>query len=256
MRRLLFLIVAFAATLAAASFKLYLRDGGYQLVREYKVQGDTLSFYSVERSDWEDIPVALVDLKKTEGERAERAAVIGKEAREATEEDAAARQREADIRRIPVDPGVYRLENGDLRIFREAESVVHSEKGRNSLKRLAPLPVFTNRSTLEIDGEHSPNVIRNEDRPEFYLQLAAFESFGIFEATPRKGVRVIENIGVQQLTTDIEEKRKSVPIFQKELSDNGLFKIWPQNPLPKGEYVVMEYTEGKMNQRVWDFSIE
>lgn len=256
LRRLLFLFTALALTLAAANFKLYMKDGDFHLVREYKVEGDTIRFYSIDRSEWEEMPASLVDLKKTEGERSARQATLDKQASDAAAEDEAARELRAEIRKIPVDPGVYRIENGELRIFKEPESIVHNEKGMNTLKKLAPLPVFSNKATLEIKGEHSENVIRDEERPEFYLQLAAFEPFAICEANPQKGVRVIEKIAVDQLTKEMTEERNCVQIFQKQLSENGLFKIWPQETLPKGDYVVMEYTEGKMNQRVWDFRVE
>ena len=46
-----------AATAFAANVKLYLKDGGYHVVREYQVQTDRVHFYSVERSQWEDIPL-------------------------------------------------------------------------------------------------------------------------------------------------------------------------------------------------------
>ena len=59
MRRLAVLFLTLAAPILAANLKLYLKDGGYQLVREYTVEGDKLRYYSVERSDWEEMPVAL-----------------------------------------------------------------------------------------------------------------------------------------------------------------------------------------------------
>ena len=52
------------------------------------------------------------------------------------------------------------------------------------------------------------------------------------------------------------EERSIIPVFTKQLSDNGLYKIWPQDPLPQGDYAVIEYTEGKINAQVWDFRIE
>ena len=48
-RFLFVLVLAFAAW--GANVKLYLKDGGYQLVREYQVQSDRVRFYSVERSE-------------------------------------------------------------------------------------------------------------------------------------------------------------------------------------------------------------
>jgi hypothetical protein len=254
--RVLCLIAVFAATLAAANFHLFMKDGETQLVREYKVEGDTVRFYSIDRSEWEEVPTDLVDLKKTEADNQARQATITKQVQEQSDEEAAAKAAKAAIRRIPTDPGVYRIENDQLRIFKEIDTVVHSEKGKNTLKKLAPIPIFDGKSTLEIPGEHSENVITGEDRPEFFLQLYSIEPFGIFKATPQKGVRVLENIRVQMITKEIAEERTAVETFQKELSDSGLFRVWPQEPLEKGEYVVMEYTEGKMNQRVWDFRIE
>jgi hypothetical protein len=61
MRKVLFLLAVFVLTLVvpslrAANFRLYLKDGSFHLVREYKVEGDRVNYYSVERSDWEEVP--------------------------------------------------------------------------------------------------------------------------------------------------------------------------------------------------------
>lgn len=255
MRRLLFLSLVFVFTLAAANFKLYLKDGSFQLVREYQVEGDRIRYYSVDRSDWEEIPVALVDLKRTDDETGARKKAIETLQREDEDEKAAEREQRQEILKIPRDPGVYRLEDGQLRVFKAAEASIHNSKGRNVLKVLSPLPLVPGKATLEIPGERSTEVVKDSS-PEFFIQLSEFESFGIVKLTPQKGVRIVERITVVPVTKENMEERDKVEIFSKQLSDNGLYKIWPQESLAPGEYAVAEYTEGKINTQTWDFRIQ
>src|SRR5215469_1229622 len=111
MRRLCFLLAVFSIALSAANFKLYLKDGGYQLVREFQVEGDRVKYYSIERSDWEEIPLALVDLKRTDGETNARKEKLEKDAQALADEAEAAKEQHHEIMQIPRDPGVYSLEN-------------------------------------------------------------------------------------------------------------------------------------------------
>src|SRR3954469_21408480 len=108
--RLLLLLLLTAVTVFAANFKLYLKDGTFHVVREYKLDGDRVRYYSIERSDWEEIPKELVDLSRTEKEFKERQAVIEKEAKVFSEEEKAARDLEKEVMRIPQNPGVYWLD--------------------------------------------------------------------------------------------------------------------------------------------------
>src|ERR1700683_5334759 len=45
--------------------KLMLTDGTFQLVRVYKVEGDRVRYYSIDSSQWEQIPLAMVDWEAT-----------------------------------------------------------------------------------------------------------------------------------------------------------------------------------------------
>jgi hypothetical protein len=245
--------LVFVLTLSAANFKLYLKDGGYQLVREYTVEGDRVKYYSIDRSDWEELPADLVDLKRTQAEEGARRSAHEIEQKLEDEEKAAARETRQEILKIPRDPGTYRLEDGQLRVFQAAEASVHNAKGRNVLR--AMVPVISGKATLEIPGEHASEVVR-DNSPEFFLQLSEMESFGIVRLTPQKGIRIVEHITVLPVVKENEETRDKVEVFSKQLSENGLYKLWPQDPLPKGEYAVVEYTEGKVNIQVWDFRIE
>src|SRR5690242_8832197 len=107
-RILLFLAVAIASW--AANVKLYMNDGSFQIVREYKVENDRIRFYSVERSDWEEVPKEMVDLKRTESEAKSRQEQFEKDAKIFEQEEKAEREQEKEIMRIPQDPGVYWVE--------------------------------------------------------------------------------------------------------------------------------------------------
>src|SRR5580658_780226 len=204
MRKLLFVLLVFGITLTAANFKLYLKDGSFQLVREYKVDGDRIQYYSVDRSDWEEIPTDLVDLKRSDAETGARKSSLERLQKQDEEEKAAAREIRQEILKIPRDPGTYRLEDGQLRVFKAAEASVHNAKGRNVLKALSPIPVVPGKATLEIPGERSSEAVQDHE-PEFYLQLATFESFGMVKLKPEKGVRIVERITIEAVTKENDE---------------------------------------------------
>lgn len=256
MGKVLVCVLAFCSVLWAANFKLYLKDGGYHLVSEYTVEGDRVRYYSVERSDYEEIPLDLVDLNRTRSETSERKAELAKVDKEIADETAAARELRKEINLIPNDPGVYRLDNGKLETFELAESTVHNNKGRMALKILSPIPLVPGKATLEISGEHAKHTVTADDgKPEFYIQLSKFEEFGIIKLTPQKGVRIAERLTVDPIEKQTAEQRDKVEVFTKEMSDSGLYKIWPQDPLEKGDYAVVQFTDGKLDIRMWDFRV-
>ena len=149
---LLALLLVFAAW--AANLKLYLKDGSYHVVREYQIQSGRVHFYSVERSQWEDIPVDLVDLKRTQAEVAERQTQLEKNAEAVAEEEKAERDLARETRRIPQDPGVYWLEGNQARVIKVAQSTIHNDKRRSVLKALSPIPAVAGKGTLELSGAH------------------------------------------------------------------------------------------------------
>jgi len=245
--------LALAFTAWAANVKLYLKDGGYQLVREYQVQSDRVRFYSVERSEWEEMPLDLVDLKRTGAESASRQAAEEKEAKLVFEENQASRQVQDEVSRIPRAPGVYWIKGTEVKPLKQAESKVHTETGRSILRHLSPMPTpVTKTATLEVDGAHSANVFANPAQ-EFYIQLSDTEPFGIARLTPKGTVRVAENISY--MANEATEEPEIVATLQLELAD-GLYKIWAKEPLPAGEYAVVQYTEGKINMQIWDFAVK
>jgi hypothetical protein len=251
------LLLFFLASLAAwaVNVKLYLKDGTFHVVREYQVQQDRVRFYSVERSDWEEMPLDLIDLKRTEAEATERRAEVAKEAKVLSEEDRIERDHQKEISRIPQGPGVYWLDGKETKSIKPAETAVHTNKGRSILKAMAPIPVVTGKGTLELSTPHSANVFTNPEQ-EFYFQLTQLERFGLIRLTVKGNVRIVEKLTFMPVTKEVVEEPEMVEIFTKDLTGDGLYKIWPKQPLPPGEYAIMEWTEGKLNMQVWDFAIQ
>ena len=239
--------------LSAANIKLFLKDGTYQLAREYKVDGDRLSFLSVDRDEWEDIPVALVDLEKTQALIKQREEAAKEEAVSIKEEEKALKEAAHEIRRVPLEKGVYIVEGDKVNAVKVGESKIVTNKRRSILKALSPLPMVTGKGTVELDGPHSSTGTANRE-PEFYIRLSDDERFGIVRMGEHKGNRVVEKLTIIPVTKETVEEPDLVETFRKQVGDM-VYKIWPAKPLEPGEYAVMEYTEGKVNMQVWDFFI-
>ncbi len=237
----------------AANVKLYLKDGGHHVVREYQVMNDRVRFYSVERSEWEEIPLELVDLKRTEGEVRSRKEALEEESKVIAAEEKAEREDRRRVARIPVEPGVYYEVSGKLTPLKQAESKVRTNKKRSILKVLSPIPIM-GKGFVELDGEQSQTRL-NAARPEFYMRLSVDQRFGMIRLKPVKGVRQVEKVDTEPVTKTVMEEQDPVPVFRQQLAD-GLYKIWPEQELAPGEYAMVEYTEGKLNIQIWDFAYD
>lgn len=250
------IIAALAAALAfGASVRLFLKDGTYHTVSEYQVMSDRVRFYSLERSEWEEIPLELVDLAKTKGTVAAREAEFAADKKAEAEENAAEKAMRTEVRSVPAEAGVYYLSEGNpLRALKQAELKVVTDKKRQILKILTPIPILAGKSHLEIDGLKSGFTVK-EDRPEFYFRLAADERFGLVRcaASPKATGRIVERWEVVPVVKEIVVQHEEVPIFRKQVGE-GFYKVWPMEPLSTGEYAWIEFTEGKGNTQAWDFS--
>ena len=252
------LVVFFAALMlaSAAQVKLYLKDGTYQVVREYAVKADRVRYYSVERQDWEELPKELVDFTRTEGEVAKKAAVQNEEEKLIAAEDKVEREERARMARIPADPGVYYEvpDTTDMQALKVAESKYVTNKRRSILKAVSPIPLVSGKATVEIDGEHATYLVKTK-RPEFYFRLSDDESFNFFKLTPGKAARIVEKVTIAPVVNEKIEEPVVIEAFRQQLADR-LYKMWPTADLAPGEYALVQYTEGKMNLQIWDFRVE
>ena len=251
--RLLCCLFLIPFCLWSATIRLYLKDGSYQLVREYQVQDDRVRFFSTDRGEWEEIPRDLVDLQKTQAEIKAREDEVKESTAAAAAEEKAERDARREVERIPQENGVYLIEENKLTPIKAAESKIVTDKKRTIMKIMSPLPVVSGKATVELDGPHAATGTPNNE-PEFYIRLSEDERFAIVRLGEHKGNRVVEKLTVVPVTKENVEEPDLVDTFRKQEGD-GLFKIWPEKPLPPGEYAVIEYTQGKVNMQVWDFFV-
>jgi hypothetical protein len=250
--RTLALLFAAATLLIAANVRLYLKDGNYQLVSEYKVEGDRVKFYSVERSQWEEVPLDLVDLKKTEAEVSAREASEKEETKEAAADDRVERDLKRQVESVPMDAGVYYVNGSSVEPVKQAESTLVQSKKRKALQVITPVPVVSGKGVVELEGEHSKTVVHSAT-PEFYIRLSSPERFGIVKVTPNKGKRIVEKVTTIQVSNEKGEDRDAVDVYRYQVGDD-FYKIWPLKPLAPGEYAVVQYAEGEVDIQIWDFS--
>lgn len=242
------------AVCLAGNFKLYLKDGSDQLVREYQVQGDRVRYYSIERSQWEEVPLELVDLDRTDREHKR----LEEEARKLTEEDRverdAERQGHVELQRVPLDDGVYWVNGEQVTPLKQSETVRKGNKRRSVLKVLSPIPVVSGKATIELAGTQSQFVV-SSPTPQFYLRLDKAVRFGIARLTLHKDSRIVENLTIVPIVKQEVGEQNEVEVFRQQLAPS-VYKIWPVEPLQPGEYAVVQFTQDQdqVNLRVWDFA--
>src|SRR5260370_40176225 len=240
-------------TASAATVKLYLKDGSYQLVREYKVEKDRVRFFSSDRGEWEEIPVELVDLEKTQTEIKQRDEARREEAAAVDAEEKAEREARREVERVPVGAGVYLVEDEKQVTLKPGESKVVTNKRRRLLKAISPIPLVPGKATVELDGPHSSAGTANRE-PEFYIRLSDEERFGIVRLAAHNGNRVVEKVTIVPVANENVEEPDLVETFRKQSGDL-VYKICPSKPLEPGEYAVFEYTKDKMNMQLCDFFV-
>ncbi|MGC2613735.1 MAG: hypothetical protein WA354_06880 [Terracidiphilus sp.] len=172
----------------AHNHRLILKDGSYQIVRQYQVVGDRVRYMSLERGgDWEELPYDLVDWDATRKweqthtgpyESSEGASPGMKEAEEIDKEEAAARDdmkaRMPEVAKgleLPDQDGVFVLDTyqGTPELVELVPSDLNlNQKNRKGLATLNPLA--GEKATVELTGAHAKVHLHVND-PAIYLSL-------------------------------------------------------------------------------------
>ncbi len=254
---------ALRAQAGPAAIKLYLKDGGYQLVKSYEVQGDRVRYYSLERSEWEEVPVSMVDFDATKKGEAAAKAERQRQLQAARELD---EQHYNKIEptgfeiapgfRLPTAEGVYAFDGERVVPMVQSSGEIVKDKKRFALSLALPAPLLKNRDLVVLDGARAA-VRFHATKPAFYVQFADVKpnSMMLIPVTEKKDLRVIEKIQSGIGVGHSGEEREQIPLERREIKP-GLILLHPISPLAPGEYALGELLSQKLNLEVWDFGID
>src|ERR1700683_2639378 len=245
--------------------KLMLTDGSYQLVREYQVNGDRVRYYSLDSSQWEEIPTSMIDwdaTKRGEREDAKRAAALLAKVH-TSEVPHAAVPLDIDAS-LEVAPGVFLPPGANLFVYDgksslivlpQAETDSRISKARLIEQVMVPIPVIPTRHSISIQGAHAKLRI-TQGQPEFYIRVAdrGQPELVLIRAKPQKDARHVENL--DQIFDMSSEKRDSVPMQRWDIA-KGVFRFTLRQTLAPGEYAIAEMVRDEgAGLYVWDFGVD
>ena len=276
-------VIAFACVCARAQQnpkRLIMKDGSYQTATQWEVKGERVRYYSAERYDWEEIPKDMVDWLATDKYNSERAGTRDETIKEIAKED------EADEREAPlVAPGLRLPNTGGVFLFDQFNnqpqlvelvqtgSELNKHMGRNILRSAINPLALSSTQTIELKGEHArvqahtgqPAIYLNIDttdnsQPEFTQKTSDKDQqpnrYGIVRVeTPKKdkNVRIVGKLNIA-MYGKVSQKESWIPVTASPLGD--WVKLTPAEPLPPGEYAVVELLDKKqINLFVWDFGV-
>lgn len=270
-----------AAAVSDRGKKLVLKDGSFQLVREYQRSGERVRYLSAERGDWEELPAAMVDWEATT--KAEEAAAKEQEGLLKTvhhEMEVQRTEMPLDVDAslsvapgifLPAGEGMFVVEGKSVTALNQVGAEIRTDKKQLLKQVLSPVPIIPSKRNIEIPGAKAVRRI-NSERPEFYLREAPPDANDVsfikrssrpgesgpevelVRLTVKGGRREIESIR-SMFGENISEDRNSVRIQRWDVAQN-VYRFTLEQDLPSGEYAFAEILPDGVNLYVWDFGVD
>lgn len=167
------------------NLRLILKDGSYQMVRDYQIVGDRVRYLSQERGEWEELPRDLVDWDATNKWARDHAELADENASPAMKEAAEIDAEETEVRtdekarmpqvapgvELPDEDGVFVLDtyHGTPELVElKATDLSLNTRNRKGIEVLNPLA--SQKASLELEGANA-RVHLHVDDPVIYLSL-------------------------------------------------------------------------------------
>jgi len=245
--------------------KLILKDGSFQLVREYQIQGERVRYYSLDSSQWEEMPASLVDwdaTKKVEADEARQTSELVQkiDKQEAAQQITTAIDVDASLEAapgvfLPTGVGLFEFDGRTIRPLSEARQDKSVDKKRIVEQVLSPIPLVPTRHTIWIGGPRSRFRVKNK-QPEFYMRTANghVPELLLVRARVHGDRREVENIDV--LFGSEKTDMKTLPAMRWEMAP-GVYRFTVTQPLEPGEYALVEVAKTDTPSFfIWDFGID
>lgn len=244
--------------------KLVMKDGTFQIVSSYQLDGDRVRYFSVERSEWEEIPASLVDwpaTKQAEADEEKAGAALtnkikaGEEAARAAPLDVDASFEVVPGVFLPPGEGFFILDSQAISPLKQSPASTKINKRHVVEQIVVPLPVIPSRTSVDLPGRHASFRITNPT-PEFYFRTTDLgePQIELLLASVRGDKRHIENIDT--LFGQQNHKGKTISLQEWRVA-KGLYRFTLGQSLAPGEYALAQFSpkEG-INLLLWDFGVD
>ncbi|MFN8006912.1 MAG: hypothetical protein U0V70_07810 [Terriglobia bacterium] len=257
--------------------RLILKDGSYQPISKYSIDGKLVRYLSTERHGWEELPYSLVDWAATEKYEQETAGARQVRMAKEAEEDALERGEEEDRTplvspglRLPPTGGVFLLDtfNGQPELVQLVQNGAEVNKNMPAnILRAVINPVASSKRTIELPGLHA-RVQSHVSEPAIYVAVDSPHDPAVDQASksPQDQFRIVLCEGKEDkrivwvasiaLYGKVDRQATAVETKTELLSKNWL-KVKPATPLIPGEYALVELLgKEEINTFVWDFGVD
>ena len=270
-----------AARAASHGKKLVLKDGSFQLVRDYERLGDRVRYMSAERGEWEELPASMIDWEATaraaEAQAKDSAALLDKvKAQERASRVDAPLDVDASLQLasgvfLPPGEGMFAFVGKQVTPLAQAGAGIRIDKKQRFKQIISPIPIVPGKRNVEIPGAKA-RIRLSTQTPEFYLREAPANpdqstpilhssrpgemgpEIELVRAAVKGNVRRLEEI-TSLFGDDISRDRNVISLQRWDVAPN-VFRFTLGEALPPGEYALAEMLPDGMNLFVWDFGVD
>jgi hypothetical protein len=246
--------------------KLVLKDGTFQIAREYSIEGDRVRYWSVERGEWEEIPTDLVDwdaTKKAEADQQQEEQELEEKLQRArrAEETAGVDEIDASLEVkpglfLPDGFGMFAVANRKVATMKQDPAVSKRSVGREVARVAAGVPAIPSKWHVALPGKRAPLRLTIGD-PEFWMRTEDQREphLVLVQARLKGNDRQLETES-SSAALGTHSYRANEFAFESWQMAPGVYRYTMNQKLPPGEYAFLEITADGAALNVWDFGVD